>query len=208
MITIEAPVIGPDGPQARELTLSRSGLVHWLVADVAGHVAERYGLAVDAVWLLDLEVPAGRVAPPGVNKVMKRILVEVQAAQDGVFSQVLARSGRAQWELPQWSQQWGSTLGRLMTEAQQGSLWEAAVATAGTLGALAMRVEQGRDRLEELSGVPVDREGWFGSMAWSLELSLRRHVRERHHWALDDVEPSVAFELGGEPKFWPETRMA
>lgn len=71
MITIEAPVIGPDGPQTRELTLSRSGLAHWLVADVAGHVAERYGLGVDAVWLLHLEVPAGRVAPPDVNKVMK-----------------------------------------------------------------------------------------------------------------------------------------
>lgn len=197
-------MIGPDGPQACELTLSRSGLAHWLVADVAGYVAERFGHAADAVRLLDLDVPAGRTAPQGVTTVMQRVLVDVEAAQDEVFSQVLARSGWAQWELPQWSQQWGATLGQLMTEAQRGSLWEAAVTTAGTLGSLAMRVEQGRDRLEELSGVPVDREGWFGSMAWSLELSLRRHVRERHHWALDDVDPSVAFELGGERQFWPE----
>lgn len=204
MITIEAQVIGTDGRQARELTLSRPGLAHWLVADVAGYVAERHGRAADAVWLLDLDVPTGRVAPQGVSKVLQGVLVDVEAAHDAVFSQVLAQSGWAQWELPQWSQQWGATLGQLMTEAQQGSLWEAAIATAGKLGALAMRVEQGRDRLEELSGVPVDREGWFGSMAWSLELSLRRHVRERHHWALDDVEPSVAFELGGESKFRPE----
>lgn len=204
MITIEAPVIGPGGMQVRELTLSRAGLAHWLVADVAGHVAERYGRSEDAIWLLDLDVPAGRTAPWAVGAVLGRVLAEVEAAHDAVFSQVLARSGRSRWELPPWSQQWGSTLGQLMTEAQQGPFWEAAVTMAGRLAALAMRVEQGRDRLEELAGVPVDREGWFGSMAWSLELSLRRHVRERHHWALDDVEPSVAFELGGESKFWPE----
>ena len=204
MITIEAPVIGPEGPQERELTLSRAGLAHWLVADVAGYVAERHGRAADAVWLLALDVPTGKRAPREVNTVMQLVLAEVEAAHDAVFSQVLARSGRSQWELPLWSRQWGETLGQLMSEAQQGPLWEAAVTTAGKLGALAMRVEQCRDRLEELSGVPVDREGWFGSMAWSLELSLRRHVRERHHWALDDVDPSVAFELGGERQFWPE----
>ncbi|KAA9394159.1 hypothetical protein FCK90_08560 [Kocuria coralli] len=190
----------PAGRLPREmtqLTFNGKGLVHWMVSDVAGSIASRYGLREEAEALGALPVPStDRRSPNGTAALLERTRTAVDAAHDEVISAVLKTGSSCLG---------GVRFPEFLREAEYGArrprIWRAPVRAASEIMHAAVSVEAHRDGLDEINGYPVDEDsGWLGSLLWSMETDLRNHAREVTRWPL--IEGEVEMILGGNQRFW------
>lgn len=184
------------------LSFNRFGLTHWLVSDVAGHVAAMYDLHEEAEWLRDLGVPSHKASPTGSVHVLKRVLAAAEAGQATMWAK--AADASSEFCLPMFR------LPILIEEAfaavASGQLWVGARRVAQQIASTAIGVEAIRDMVDELNGQPFDNDGWLHTVVWAMETDLRDHAREVNRWPI--IEGEVEMMLGGHSKYWPAEVMA